>query len=433
MFCIILILTLLDPFYVHHSANTSDSSSIIVPLGGNSWITASGNQDSAEVTDDGWKSWSSKETQFSVFVKVRKSGTLKMSAMMRVPDGKSAIQCTINNVSNVTIARGPEWIEYPFGSWVISDTGYIRLDFRGMKKTGQIFAEIKELRLSGSAVDQNTAIVKNNDGNYFYWGRRGPSVHINYDAAEFGNDVEWFYSEITVPEGNDVIGSYFMANGFKEGYFGIQVNSSTERRVLFSVWSPFQTDDPSAIPDDKKIVLKGKGSDVHAGEFGNEGSGGQSYLVFPWTANNTYRFLLHAQPTGDAHTTFTAYFYAPEVNTWKLIASFSRPATDTYLTRLHSFLENFEPNTGYITRKALYGNQWVRSKGGKWKSLSKMTFTGDATAQKGFRLDYAGGTEGSAFFLRNCGFFNEQTMLRSTFIREVTNTPPEIDLTTLDK
>ena len=27
--------------------------------------------------------------------------------------------------------------------------------------------------------------------------------------------------------------------------FGIQVNSDSERRVLFSIWSPFSTDDPS--------------------------------------------------------------------------------------------------------------------------------------------------------------------------------------------
>jgi hypothetical protein len=47
--------------------------------------------------------------------------------------------------------------------------------------------------------------------------------------------------EITVPVGQDPIGSYFMANGFGEGYFGFQVNSKTERRVLFSVWSPFRT------------------------------------------------------------------------------------------------------------------------------------------------------------------------------------------------
>ena len=57
-----------------------------------------------------------------------------------------------------------------------------------------------------------------------------------------------------VPEGNDVLGSYFMANGFAQGYFGIQVNSPTERRILFSVWSPFHTDDPSEIPDQAILI-----------------------------------------------------------------------------------------------------------------------------------------------------------------------------------
>ena len=101
---------------------------------------------------------------------------------------------------------------------------------------------------------------------------------------KLGNNAEWFYNEITVPAGNDVIGSYFMADGFKEGYFGMQVNSPTERHILFSVWSPFQTDDPASIPEDKKIILLKKGANVHAGEFGNEGSGGQSYLNYNWKA-----------------------------------------------------------------------------------------------------------------------------------------------------
>ena len=52
---------------------------------------------------------------------------------------------------------------------------------------------------------------------------------------------------MTIPKNNDVVGSYFMANGFAEGYFGIQVNSETERRILFSVWSPYKTDDPNSI------------------------------------------------------------------------------------------------------------------------------------------------------------------------------------------
>lgn len=68
--------------------------------------------------------------------------------------------------------------------------------------------------------------MKNNEDNFFYWGRRGPSVHLSYPFAD-NIQAEWFYNEITVPVTQDVIGSYYMANGFGEGYFGIQVNSAT--------------------------------------------------------------------------------------------------------------------------------------------------------------------------------------------------------------
>lgn len=152
--------------------------------------------------------------------------------------------------------------------------------------------------------------------------------------------VEWFYSEITVPKSNDVIGSYFMANGFAEGYFGIQVNSASERRVLFSVWSPYSS---------------------------------------------------------------------------------------TYLTKLHSFLENFEPWKGNITRKAFYHNQWIKTSKGEWKPLTKAIFTGDATARKDYRLDYSGGAENGKFFLRNCGFFNDSTKLNTVFEIGSVGEKPVID------
>ncbi|MBP6672269.1 MAG: DUF3472 domain-containing protein [Bacteroidetes bacterium] len=413
-------------------SQTSGTTELIVPVGGNAFITSTVPGGSEEIAEGGVKNWTSKDAQFSVYVKLRKTGTLKVTAMMMVPDGKNAIQCTINNISAVSIVRGPELTEYPFGTWSIAETGYVRMDLRGMKKSGKYFAEITELRLSGSAVDSNAAFVRNNEGNYFYWGRRGPSVHINYDPAEADYNAEWFYSEITVPIGNDVIGSFYMANGFKEGYFGIQVNSESERRVLFSVWSPFQTDDPSTVPEEKRIILKKKGDGVQTGEFGNEGSGGQSFLVYPWRTGTTYGFLLRAEPGNDDHTVFTAYFFAPEMNRWQLIASFRRPATRTYLTRLHSFLENFEPSTGYISRKACYGNQWIRNSGGEWKPLTTMIFTADATAQKGYRLDYKGGTCGSAFYLKNCGFFNDPTTLRSQFSRKAEAAHPMLDLSRLE-
>ena len=73
---------------------------------------------------------------------------------------------------------------------------------------------------------------------------------------------------MAVLKGSDLLGSYFMANGFAEGYFGIQVNSETERIILFSLWSPFKTDDPTSIPEDQKIKLLKKGDDVISNDFG---------------------------------------------------------------------------------------------------------------------------------------------------------------------
>jgi hypothetical protein len=408
------------------------SNKIIVPLGGNSWVTVKAKNGKEKVTDNGWQNWQHADAVWSTYIKVQKTGTLKIAALLNVPAGKSKLQWTINGISETIIVSGIASKEYEIGEWNIIQPGYIKIDTRGTSKTGGIFANVSELNIAGTATNEQTAFVKSNEGNYFYWGRRGPSVHINYDLSETGDDIEWFYSEITVPVGNDPIGSYFMADGFGEGYFGMQVNSPTERRILFSVWSPFITDNPKEIPDDKKIVLLRKGKDVHSGEFGNEGSGGQSYLKYNWKAGVTYKFLLQAKPGENNYTAYTAYFYADEQKKWLLIASFNRPATSTYLKRLHSFLENFEPETGLIPRKAWYHNQWVRTKTGEWKAITKMQFTGDATANKGYRLDYSGGEENGKFYLRNCGFFNDNTVLKTKFSVSSTGKMPVIDFSDLE-
>lgn len=421
----VFLLSMLVVSFVVHAQNQS----ISVPLAGNSWVsTKVGNE---RVNNNGWVNWEKSGAIFSTYVYVKQKGTLHIAATIEVPSVISSVNCTVGKKTVTTkLEAGKK--EYKLGEFAVNDSGYIRIDMQGISKTGNEFARIQSLELSGTAVNEKTAFVKSNDGNYFYWGRRGPSVHLNYDVSEVKDDVEWFYNEIVVPEGSDVIGSYFMANGFAEGYFGMQVNSPTERRILFSVWSPFQTDDPKQIPEDKKIIMLKKGKNIYTGEFGNEGSGGQSYLKYNWKAGETCKFLLRCKPGDNNYTNYTAWFYSNEEKKWLPIASFNRPATSTYLKRLHSFLENFDPSTGYITRKAWYQNQWVRTVGGEWKQLAKATFTGDATAQKEYRLDYAGGVEGGKFFLQNCGFFNNRTLLRSQFAHTVRQKPPAIDLSELE-
>ena len=75
-------------------------------------------------------------------------------------------------------------------------------------------------------------------------------------------------------------------------------------------------------------------------EFGGEGSGGQSYLVYPWQAGVTlhtllflptptanfilsiYRFWLKVTPDGKGNTVYNCYFFDYKVRKWLLIASF---------------------------------------------------------------------------------------------------------------
>ncbi len=246
--------------------------------------------------------------------------------------------------------------------------------------------------------------------------------------------IEWFYNEVTVPENNDVLASYYMANGFGEGYFGMQANSPTERRVLFSVWSPFDTQDPKLIPDSMKIKIIRRGENVHIGEFGNEGSGGQSFLRYNWKAGNTYKFLTQIKPTGNGSTIYTSYFYATDENKWLLIASFLRPQTNTYYKRAHSFLENFSPDQGYLTRKVYFGNQWYKNKNGKWIAGENSSFSHDATAKQGVRIDYKGGynAEENKFFLQNCGFFSDSTTFGEKFTLKPGRDAPEINFDLLE-
>lgn len=412
----------------------ADTSSLIsdtmlqVPLGGNTW-SYNAPADKKLITKEGIKNWEDAATYFKTYIRFSKTGTLFLKLKAKT-EGNCKLSISIGNKQYVCNINSSDYRLYDAGKWVITDTGYIAIKLNGLQKSGNNFADISDFELSGSVTDSKVAFTPGNEGNFFYWGRRGPSVHLNYpfdDAIK----ANWFYNEVTVPKGEDIVGSYFMAIGFGEGYFGIQVNSNTERRILFSVWSPYSTDDPKKIPDDMRIEMLNKGTGVQSGEFGNEGSGGQSFLRYQWKPETTYKFLLHGEPEADSSTLYTAYFFAPEKGTWMLIARFKRPHTHTYLKRFHSFLENFIPEQGNKTREVLFGNQWIHDAGGNWISLEKAVFTYDNTAARGYRMDYAGGVKGGRFFLKNCGFFNDYTIYKSVFDRIPTGKRPEINLETL--
>ena len=395
-----------------------------IPLGGNAWVHGG----RAQITNEGLVNWTSAASLITLYFYINQAGPVHIALRLSVPAGKSTLQLSTNGQQQNRLLSNHDTATIDFGRFEIRQKGYVKVELKGLSKSSSEFARVTDLAVTGAQAA--VFYVKNNEGNFFHWGRRGPSVHLNYRLPEeVKNNAEWFYTEIRVPDGEDKIGSYFMADGFAYGYFGMQVNSAQERRVLFSVWSPQVTDDPKAIAKDMQVILLRKGAQVHGGEFGNEGAGGQSYLQYPWKAEHTYGFLLHAQPDEVTHTTvYTAYFKEKQDKNWQLIASFKRPQTVSYLNYLYSFLENFEPETGDQSRMAQYGNQWVCSAQGAWYPLREALFTGDNTANLRYRLDYASGlTPAGTFYLRNCGLFNNAIMLKQTFKRTDNGEHPAVN------
>ena len=284
-------------------------------------------------------------------------------------------------------------------------TGYTRFTLQGLKKSGATFGNVNALRLSGPA----------SAGAHFntIQHRGAASVHLRYPVPpEIGN-VTAFYTEVTATA--DPVATYYCAAGWSRGYFGYQVNSATERRVIFSVWDAGkEPTDPKRVAAPDRVELLEKGKDVYADRFGNEGTGGHSHLVYPWKTGKTYKFLVTARPDGPGHAIYAGYFFFPERNSWGIIARFRAPvkalpdqtiSPDTSLRGLYAFDEDFWPNNGDLRREAHFGNQWVRTTDGKWHPLTLAAFSHTDRVNRS-RVDFAAGPtpSGDAFILATGGY-----------------------------
>lgn len=395
------------------------ASSYSVPLGGNGYITTLASGASETITSNGLANWTNASSIASVYFRLALTGTLNVSIRAKVaPSGTSNIRVTVNGTQFTKTITGNTYATYSIGAVNVAAAGYVKVDLQGISKTGSYFGDVSDVIISGASTANN--VVYANDAANYYWSRRGPSVHMGYTIPS-GNTAEWFYNEMTIPTGEDKIGSYFMSNGFSGGYFGIQVNSATERRVLFSVW------DPSV----GTTSLVRKGPNVVDNSFGGEGTGGQSYLLFNWQAGTTYKFLTQIKPDGTGASIYSSWIYTPETSAWRFIATWKRPNTVSYYTSPHSFLENFADTRGYTGRKVRYNNQWIRNTSGTWVELVIGRFTADATGTNDQRRDYAGGLESGGFYLRNGGFFANYVAYNTNFTRAATGVAPTVNLTTL--
>jgi hypothetical protein len=360
--------------------------------------------------------WTDPALKVLWFGEIKHSGKLYCSLALRLPVGaESKLRLTVAGTSReaAVTGGGTNPVVVPFGALEISGTGYQRFTLESLNPKGQSAGDLDALILDGPAVQDAHFNLKPR--------RNAASVHLAYPALGRTN-IDSFYCEVTAVE--DPLWTFYVACGWHRGYFGMQVNSPTERRIIFSVWdSGGEAVDRGKVKAEDRVTLVRKGDGVYAGDFGNEGTGGHSHLVFPWKTGEKQRFLITARPADRTHTVFSGYFFRPDQKRWMLISSWKAPKEGSYFHGLHSFSENFGGANGRLRRKALYGNQWIRTADGRWSELTTATFSHDGTGRAD-RLDRFMGVENGEFFLSHGGFIPGFTRFGDAFTRPPTGKVP---------
>lgn len=375
------------------------------------------NPDGVDFSKSGITGWKSADTRISWYGQLNNTGKLKIAVVLRLPLGaRSSLQLKVGNrkMKAEAIGKGDEPVTISFGQVDIFKAGSQSFTLTGLSKTGASFGEIESLLLDGAPVTgaKFNMVERKNTA----------SVHIFYPAPE-NEKITGFYTEVTGK--TDPIWTYYMACGFNRGYFGIQVNSPTERRIIFSIWdSGNEGVDRSKVSADDRVKLLKKGEGVVAGDFGNEGTGGHSHLIYPWKTGQTYRLYVSVKPEGNA-TIYTGWFYFPEKKSWGLIASFKAPKDGNYLRGLYSFDENFGGDNGQLRRLAEFGNQWIHTANGDWKELLTARFSHDGHGDHN-RTDYGMGATGNKFFLATGGYIFQPVKAGDPFQRTPTGKHPDV-------
>lgn len=375
------------------------------------------NPNGARVSEGaGITGWTDPALKVLWFGEIRAPGNLDCSVALRLPEkAASKLRLTVAGQSREATATGAgaALVTVRFGVFNMAGAGYQRFALESLNAAGQPFGEIDALLLGGPAAKDAHFNLKPR--------RNAASVHLAYPVPK-GTDVAAFYCEVAAVE--DPVATYYMACGWHRGYFGMQVNSATERRIIFSVWdSGGEAVDRAKVGEADRVTLVAKGEGVYTGDFGREGTGGHSHLKYLWKTGEVQRFIVTAKPTDAAHTICSGFWVHPEKKQWMLISSWRAPKEGGYLRGLYSFSENFGGSNGHLVRKALFGNQWLRTPEGEWIEQTKAGFSHDGTGKED-RLDRFMGVEGGRFFLSQGGFVPGRTTYGEVFTRPATGKPP---------
>jgi hypothetical protein len=162
------------------------------------------------------------------------------------------------------------------------------------------------------------------------------------------------YGEITVLATCPAIyycGANWHPGAAAGGYCGIQHNSLTERRTIFSIWDTSPALHPQITEADPQ---------THCSRFRGEGEEGHTHMLWNWKTGETFQFFVRKQPGAEPDTTDTRYYiFDRALQKWRHSATITspnggKPAVATIGGGLNSFLENFGNPDRATPKLALY-------------------------------------------------------------------------------
>ena len=339
----------------------------------------------------------------------------------------------------------------------------VKLEIRGKgPRSGSYYYRFYEMWLNGWATRGEDGAIYNNKAsgvNFSYStprdGLAAPSIHMNMNAP--AGNMEYFYTEVTVPEGGDPLYTYYMTSGNGQGYAGIQTNSPTDRRFLFSIWAAIEESDSRELKTkyNPKLVRVCDQPEYRPNityqVFGGEGTGGQSRINVRWETGKTYKVLLRIRPHPDQvrfpnSTLYKAWFH--NGTEWMFMCEWRRqevqpgdkgvtPATvkgPFWYTGASHFVEDFNGMQGHLPHEAYFSNHWFITDQGEYVEPTGYVFTGD---QAQGRADVAGGviTSGefaNSLYMRTGGYFTDYTPTTNPFKKPSPAIKPTLDLEALN-
>lgn len=188
------------------------------------------------------------------------------------------------------------------------------------------------------------------------------SIHLDYVELPV-DEPAWAFTQIKITDA--VLGSYFSTSVQSFGYGGFQVHGTNPYtgRTIFSIWDQGCDRDlgDSDCSNEQLAVVKACGTGVVCQDFGNEGTGQQSFFEtseFP-LVNETYAMMTHAVPVQNNRVQYSGYYFAQDH--WHFLSTIeiNHSSEDWWHHRCSNFVEQYIGSHGLSKRAANFGPFYV--------------------------------------------------------------------------